>query len=263
MLGRRIVRASALDEWMLKDVRPWVLARRLRGRDASRVERHGKLLFIFTTAPDNDPAAAARAPVLVLHFGMTGEPHIDAAGVPPHRWDRLTLELDDGHELRYRDPRRLGSIRLPTRADAADLVWVLGPDPFELPAGWFRDALAASRRTVKSLLLDQAFLAGVGNIYADEALFAAGVRPDRRAQDLSPADADSLLRALRSALRHGIRAGLAGKRPRLPLLELRGQASRNRALTGRAGVGCPRCGLELEAVRVGGRTSYVCGACQR
>jgi formamidopyrimidine-DNA glycosylase len=145
----------------------------------------------------------------------------------------------------------------------ADLLWGLGPDPLEAPKSWFTEALRARRGPVKAVLLDQGFLAGVGNIYADEALFAAGVRPDRPGRSLSPAEAGVLHGALRRVLGRAVRAQVAGRDARLSLGGLRTEASRNLARTGSPGVGCPRCGRALRASRLGGRTSYWCPRCQR
>ncbi len=257
-LGRRIVRARALDDWMVKDTTPQAVSEDLSGRTIGAVERRGKIVLLFVRRRRRE----ADPPALALHFGMTGHPVEAAAGEPVHRWDRLVLRLAGAGELRYRNSRRLGFIRVLPRSELTDLLWGLGPDPLEAPADYLRDGFAIRRATVKAVLLDQAFLAGVGNIYADEALFAAGVRPDRQASSLLPAEATELHRELRAILRRAVRAAVAGRTAAFPLAGLRGRAARNLALTGTAGVGCPRCGGELGAMRIAGRTSYHCRSCQ-
>ncbi|HVE92273.1 MAG TPA: DNA-formamidopyrimidine glycosylase family protein [Actinomycetota bacterium] len=256
MGGRRIRRVRALDAWMLRDTTPAKFERALTGRTVTRTHRRGKLLLAFTDDK------AANGPVLGLHFGMTGHPHPAAPGEPAHRWDRLVFEFDDSTQLRYRNQRRLGYIRLSPRALVTDLLWGLGPEPLEAPAAWFAETLSRRRGPVKGVLLDQGFLAGIGNIYADEALFEAGIRPDRPANTLSAAESRNLHRAIRSTLRRGIRAAEAGRRPRLALADVRTRAARQRTGPGLTAVPCPSCGRPLNAATLGGRTSYFCARCQ-
>jgi formamidopyrimidine-DNA glycosylase len=251
VVGRKIVRARFLDDWMLKDSAPSTAARRMRGRRVSAVDRKGKMLAIFTE-PEH---GRADTPVLTLHFGMTGRPVIGRIGDPVHHWDRLLLDLDSGAEFRYRNSRRLGFIRVVTRNELADMFWRLGPDPLE--------ALDGRHAPIKALLLDQTFLAGVGNIYADEALHAAGIHPSRPGSRLRPDEVDALHRALRRILRRAVTAQRAGRDAGFPLLRVRRQASRQLGASGSPKVGCPRCDRPLRHARIGGRTSFFCPACQR
>lgn len=252
LAGRTINRVRTVDDLLLREVSVAAFRRRLTGRRVSSVSRHGKHVLVFTDA---------RGPVLALHFGMTGRPVVDSDEVSA--WDRLVLELDRGPPLRYRNKRRLGAIRLLDRDGVFDLLWRLGPDALEAPRDWFVDALRQRRAPVKAVLLDQAFLAGVGNIYADEALLAAGVRPSRRAGRLRADEAATLHRELGRVLRRAVRAHRAGRDARFPLMDVRHEASRNLAAYGDPAVGCPRCGRPLRTSRIGGRTSFWCASCQR
>src|SRR5437879_1979502 len=99
LVGRRIVRARFLDDWMLKDSTPWTAARRMKGRRVTSVDRRGKMLAIFTDPAKGKPDA----PVLALHFGMTGRPVVETNGAPIHPWDRVVLDLDDDKQFRYRN----------------------------------------------------------------------------------------------------------------------------------------------------------------
>lgn len=256
LVGRKIVRARALDTWMLKEIGPRVLARELSGREVGATTRRGKLLFVFTEPP------APASPVLCLHFGMTGHPVSTPSHEPVHRWDRLLLELDDGTVYRYRNQRRLGFIRIVARSEVQDLTWGLGPEPLEAPASWYVETLARRRGAVKAVMLDQSFLAGMGNIYADESLFAAGIRPDRPATSLSPVEAKKLHRCVGTVLRKAVRDPEIDSSPRLPLLRVRRLASMARHGDGPVEVGCPRCGRPLISATIGGRTAFFCEACQ-
>jgi formamidopyrimidine-DNA glycosylase len=247
VLGRRIERARFFDDWMLKDSAPSTAARRLRGQEVSSVDRKGKILGIFT------PPA-----VLALHFGMDGHPVINRAGDPIHHWDRLILDLDSNEQFRYRNSRRLGFIRVVTRNEFADIAWRLGPDPLESPVSYLLEALPGRDGAIKALLLDQSFLAGVGNIYADEALHASGINPLRPASTLHPDEIERLHRNLKNILRRAV----TSRRARFPLLAVRKHASRQLGASGSPKVGCPRCGRPLKHAKVGGRTTFFCAACQ-
>lgn len=248
LVGRTVVRARALDDWMLKGVTPAALARRLTGRPLVAAERRGKLLIVFAGPRPGEPDA----PALALHFGMTGRPLVAEAGSRPGPYDRLLLDLDDRTQFRYSNVRRLGSIRLLTRTQLADALWSLGPDPLEAPLAWFREALGTRRAPIKAVLLDQSFVAGIGNMYADEALFAAGVDPRRQAFTLAPDEARRLHAWMRRILRKAVEANTTQLMapPRLRVPRERDEP-------------CTRCGRPVRMETIGGRSTYFCPACQR
>ncbi len=258
MVGRLIVRARFLDDWMLKETTPWTASRRLKGRKVTSVDRRGKMLAVFTEPIKGKPDA----PVLALHFGMTGRPVVTGDGEPIHTWDRVILDLDDSTQFRYRNSRRLGFVRVVTRNEIADMAWRLGPDALEAPASYFVESFATRDAAIKAVLLDQSTLAGVGNIYADEALHAAGINPLRSAKDLTKEEVTKLHRALVRILQRQVKAQSVGKDARLPLMHVRRHASRQLGASGSPKVGCPRCGRPLRFAKVGGRTTFYCGKCQ-
>jgi formamidopyrimidine-DNA glycosylase len=259
VVGHTIVRARFLDDWMLKDSTPSTAARRMKDRTVTTVDRRGKMLALFT-----DPIAGRPdTPVLALHFGMTGRPVIAEPGSPPHHWDRLLLDLDTGEQFRYRNSRRLGFVKVLTRNEMADVAWRLGPDPLESPPSYMVDALAGRDAPIKALLLDQSFLAGVGNIYADEALYAACINPSRPGSTLRTEEVEALHKALRRILSRAVKAQLGAGRARFPLLSIRDRASRQLGASGSPKVGCPRCSRPLRHAKIGGRTSFYCPSCQR
>jgi formamidopyrimidine-DNA glycosylase len=259
VVGRTIERARFLDDWMLKNSTPSAAARRLNHRTVTAVDRRGKMLAVFT-AP---LAGRTDSPVLALHFGMTGRPVVERTDVPLHHWDRVVLDLDSGEQFRYRNSRRLGSVKVLTRNEMADVAWRLGPDPLESPPRYLIDAFSTREAPVKALLLDQSFLAGVGNMYADEALHAAGINPTRPGYDLKPEEIERLHKALRRILARAVKAQRAGADTRFPLIAVRRHASRQLGASGSPKVGCPRCGRPLRHAKIGGRTTFYCSSCQR
>jgi formamidopyrimidine-DNA glycosylase len=259
VVGRTIVQARFLDDWMLKDSSPSSAARRMKNRHVTAVDRKGKMLALFT-----EPIPGkVDSPVLALHFGMTGRPIVERIGSPVHSWDRVLLDLDSGEQFRYRNSRRLGYVRVVSRNELADMAWRLGPDPFEAPSSYLVEALAYRGAPIKALLLDQSFLAGVGNIYADEALFAARILPTRSGSDLKREEIELLHKQLQRILRRAVRAQRAGRDASLPLLGIRSRASKQLGASGSPKVGCPSCGRPLHSTRVGGRTTFYCAYCQK
>jgi len=259
VVGNTITRARFLDDWMLKNTTPWTAARRMKGRRVTSVDRRGKMLAIFTETQKGKPDT----PVLALHFGMTGRPLVEDPSAPIHHWDRVILDLDSGRQFRYRNSRRLGYVKVVTRNEAADMAWAFGPDALEVPARYLVDTLGKRDAAIKAVLLDQTFLAGVGNIYADEALHAAGIDPRRAGSSLDADEINALHRALRRILVRAVKAQRAGSDARFPLLSVRRHASKQLGMSGSPKVGCPRCDRPLQSVRLGGRTTFYCRNCQR
>ena len=203
---------------------------------------------------------------LVVHLGMTGRLLVVAEDAPQEPHTHLVFDLDDpGRQLRFSDIRRFGcAVVIPDDAalEAFHRDNALGPEPFDLdPAAW-RASLKATTRVIKAVLLDQTVVAGVGNIYADEALFQARLHPGRRACGLKPEEADRLREAIVHVLTEAIEhrgstirnyvggSGLAG-----------GYQDEFRAY-GRTGLPCSRCETPIAMLRVGGRSSHFCPQCQ-
>jgi formamidopyrimidine-DNA glycosylase len=224
--------------------------RALRGRVIQRLSRRGKFIVIHLS----DGGA------LLVHLRMTGRLLLASPG--PH--DRVVFALSDGRELRFADPRKFGRIWLAD--DPATVLASLGPEPLAITPADFRRRLADRTRALKPLLLDQSFLAGIGNIYADEALWAAQLHPLRKSDTLDAPQADRLLRAIRTVLRRGIRnlgtsLGHGKTNFRLP----RGESGRNREhlrAYGQTGLPCPRCTTPIARILVAQRATHLCPACQ-
>jgi formamidopyrimidine-DNA glycosylase len=227
----------------------------LLGRRVEGVHRRGKWLLL-----ELDGGA-----FLMVHLGMTGRFTVVAPGQPVEPHTHLVFRLDNAHELRFRDARRFGSVTyFPDRpAWEAFLGDRLGPEPWDLtPAEW-RAALRGTRRAVKAVLLDQTVVAGVGNIYADEACFAAGIDPRRPGNALRPAEAERLLQEVRAVLDRAIESRGSSIRDYVGGSGGRGGYQDRFTVYGRAGEPCPRCGRPIRSVRLGGRSTHFCARCQK
>jgi formamidopyrimidine-DNA glycosylase len=235
--------ARVLREGILQDVTRQRLQRALHGRRLCGGHRHGKYLSVRL---DDD----AR---LVLHFGMTGFLRYWEDEAPPPRHARMVLRFDNGHRLAYDCRRMLGKVRLVE--DFARFVAErgLGADALRVDRAAFDEGLRGRRGAIKSTLMNQSFVAGLGNVYSDEILFQARIHPRTRPVDLTAAARGEVFRDMRRVLRKAIEVQADPQRmPRSWLLPQR-----------RPGAACPRCSGTLEHTVVGGRTAYFCPACQR
>lgn len=244
-LGRRVDEVIAPDAWYLRGgLTAGVLSDALVGRRLVDARRVGKLLLLDT---DRD------GPVLGLRFGMSGRLLVDGtAGVDEllytsgqdlERWDRFGIRFTDGGDLRIRDPRRLGGVELDPAEDR------LGPDALTVTAADLTVALSTSQAPLKARLLDQARLAGIGNLAADEILYQAGLDPGRPAKSLLPAEIARLHEHLIRSLSGFIAGGGSHT----------GELQPQR----RPGGMCPKDGTPLVRRTVGGRTTWSCPKHQR
>jgi formamidopyrimidine-DNA glycosylase len=233
------------------------------GRTIEAVGRRAKLVVIEL----GDSLA------LTIHLKMTGQLFVVPPATPADPFVRVTLELADGRQLRFRDIRKFGRIGLATHdVSVGDLVGELGaksfrgfgPEPLDplFTAAAFRRRLRARRGRLKPLLMDQAFLAGVGNIYADEALWAARLHPLRSAGSLRSSDEGRLYRELRRILGEAVdRRGSSIDDYTAP--DGDGSMQERLLVYGQAGAPCPRCGHAIRRLVVGGRSTHLCTFCQR
>ena len=236
----------------------------IAGRRIETVGRRAKQLVI-----DLSDAAA-----LTIHLKMTGQLFVVPADAPEDAYVRLVLELADGRELRFRDIRKFGKVglygrdpvtgELVTEVGGASVFAAIGPEPLD-PAFTVRDFRRRLRRRkgrLKSLLLDQSFLAGVGNIYADEALWAARLHPLRSAPSLRPADERHLYDAIRSILAEAVeRRGSSIDDYTAP--DGDGAMQERLQVYQRTGEPCPRCARPIKRIVVGARSTHFCSWCQR
>ncbi len=224
----------------------------LVGRRVLSVERRGKYL-LFPLDDGN---------TWIVHLRMTGALLHCPGGPPEDRFLRAWFRLDDGSWLCYRDVRKLG--RMWVVPDPGQVVGKLGPEPLSerLSADALLRALQGRRALVKALLLDQRLVAGLGNIYADEALHAAGISPLRPGASLSPQEVERLRRAIHEVLARATHHGGTSFWAYVDARGERGQHQLHVSVYRRHGQPCPRCGMAVARVRVGGRSTHYCPGCQ-
>ena len=258
LAGRTILSITA---GKLKLRKPWQTkwGKQLAGAAVGEITRRGKWIVLEIR---HDPKGSAAA--LLVHLGMTGQFTVVPASTEVAAHTHLLFALDNGTELRFRDIRRFGSVQLfPSVAAALDgLGEKLGPEPFDIPAEGFASAVRSSARTLKAILLDQSVVAGVGNIYADEALFRAGLHPERRGKSLTPADCDRLRRTIEDVIARAIEGRGSTIRDYVGGSGLKGGFQNEHAVYGRTGEPCPTCGAMVERIVVAGRSSHFCPTCQ-
>jgi formamidopyrimidine-DNA glycosylase len=204
---------------------------------------------------------------LLMHLRMTGRLVLAPADAPVGPHEHVRLILDNGRELRFHDPRKFGRMWLTD--DPQRLLGALGPEPLapDFTAGTLAGRLAGRRRALKPLLLDQGVLAGLGNIYADEALWEARRHPLQPGGSLTSEQIRALHRAVRRVLRRGLTNGgtSLGRGQGNFSATVRGAGENRRALKvfRRTGEGCPRCGATIQRLVVGQRSTHICPQCQR
>ncbi len=224
---------------------------RLAGQRIKRLERYGKYL-LFRLRRDS------RDSLLVVHLRMTGSLIVNGTS---GKHTRASMTLDDGTGVMFQDVRKFGrwqwTERLPARLAA------LGPEPLEIDVGTFAARLRSRRARLKALLLDQEFVRGLGNIYADEALFRARLHPLRRGAEVGLRKARDLHGAIQAVLRDAIEAGGASIRDYRDSLGAEGGFQHEIRIYGRDGEPCVTCGTRVRRVLVAQRSTCFCPRCQR
>lgn len=246
-LHQRIADVHVASEKFLNDISPETLRRRLNGETFTGCRRHGKHLLV----------SLAGCGWLDSHFGMTGRLRYDKTDSDDRRYDRVRVAFDNGHHLAFVSKRLLGHLGLVEDADRFIEAQGLGPDAAALDRERFHAMLAHKRGKLKSALMDQGFIAGLGNVYSDEILFQARLAPTAETPRLSDDEIDRLFDAMTEVLQTAIDCG-AGSEALLERLPAR-YLLRHRE----KGARCPRCGETIATRKVAGRTAYLCPFCQR
>ena len=264
IVGATIVDARCTWARTLRTHSPSAFAEAVAGRQVEAVGRRAKLVVV-----DLSGDAA-----LTIHLKMTGQLFVVPADVPEDPYVRLVLELADGREVRFRDIRKFGKIglygrdpstgELTTEVGGTAVFAAFGPEPLDPAFGLreFRQLLRRRKGRLKSILLDQAFLAGVGNIYADEALWTARLHPLRTAPTIRPPDERRLFEAVRTILTEAIdRRGSSIDDYTAP--DGDGSMQERLQVYQRTGEPCPRCGHPVKRIVIGARSTHLCTWCQR
>ena len=255
LLIGRSVQAVKVHNRSLRWPVPHGLGKTLTGQTFLAIGRRSK--YLLATLPQG---------TLILHLGMTGHLRVVQAGEPRKKHDHVELLLDDGRALRFNDSRRFGAI-LWTKDDpfAHPLLKALGPEPFD--AAFTADYLAARAKgrvvAVKPFLMDAHTVVGVGNIYASEALFRAGIDPRRPAGKVSRAAFQRLTVAVREVLSEAIAAGGTTIRDFMSSDGEPGYFRISLRVYGRGGEACVTCGAPIRQIRLGQRSTFFCARCQK
>jgi formamidopyrimidine-DNA glycosylase len=253
LIGHRVV-ALDIRQPRLRWPIPHALRARLPGQRIEAIERRAKYLLVHT-----EPGSA------LLHLGMSGSLRVLPAGTPVGAHDHVDWRLDSGQVLRYTDPRRFGSQLWQPRGETHELLAGLGPEPlsdeFDGDLLWTRSR--GRKAAVKLLLMDQGIVVGVGNIYASEALFAAGIHPKRAAGDVSRARYARLAREVKRILAHAIERGGTTLRDFISPDGVPGYFEQELFVYGREGEPCRVCGAPVKANVIGQRSTFLCTRCQR
>jgi formamidopyrimidine-DNA glycosylase len=252
LVGRVIT--GVRTDWPRQVVTPALeqLQQRIQGRRIEAIGRRAKYLLFNLSQGET----------LIIHLKMTGHLSVVPAETPPGRHVHTVFTLAGGDELRFRDMRKFGRVYLVR--DPQEVLAGLGPEPLaeSFTVEQLASRLRGRKRSLKPLLLDQTFVAGIGNIYADEALHAAALHPERSANSLDAAEVEALYQAIRHVLQLGIEREGASISNYVKPDGSRGEMQNVVAVFRRTGQSCYRCGAPIKRSVLGGRSTHFCPACQ-
>jgi len=254
VIGQQVRETTVLWERTLENISPDLFQNKIAGQTVKDVYRRGKFL-VFTLSSDT----------LLMHLRMSGDLRVEAgfwpdgSKVPLQPHDRLVLWFAGGLRMAFNNPRKFGRIWMMN--DPQTVLGVLGPEPLDpaLTEGKFHAMLQSHKRMLKPLLMDQHFLAGLGNIYTDEALFRARLHPRAISNTLTAKQSAFLLVQIRTVLDEGIQRNGAS----IDWVYRGGDFQNVFNVYGRDGEPCPRCRTEIERTLVGQRGTHICPRCQR
>ena len=257
IIGRQIVRATVRWPKSVSGGSPSWFRRRIQGQTIVSIRRRGKFIVIGLASPLS----------LLIHLRMTGRLIIDAGTTPVSKHVHVTLFLDNARRLLFHDTRKFGRMHLTRNPD--EILGNLGLEPLssEFTTKCLQQMLHTRRRIIKPLLLDQSIIAGLGNIYADEALWAAKIHPLRLSSSLSETEIKTLHRSIRKVLRNGIQNNGTslgtGKTNFVSAIRKHGRNQLRLNVFQRTGLPCPRCKNLIHRIVVGQRSTHICDVCQK
>ncbi|MDP1682160.1 MAG: bifunctional DNA-formamidopyrimidine glycosylase/DNA-(apurinic or apyrimidinic site) lyase [Burkholderiales bacterium] len=254
-LEGQLIQAVVIRHPMLRWPVPQQLTSLLPGKRIRQILRRGKYLLFDTDAG-----------WLIVHLGMSGSLRVVPAATPPEKHDHFDLVLRSGHAMRLRDPRRFGAVLWAgEQVMQHKLLSVLGMEPLtdDFSADKLYQATRGRSAAIKLVLMDSHLVVGVGNIYANEALFYAGINPKTQAKRLSLARLQRLVVAVNDTLARAIRAGGSSLRDFVQTDGEPGYFQQEYAVYGRTDAPCTRCARPIKQIRQGQRSTFYCAACQR
>jgi formamidopyrimidine-DNA glycosylase len=226
----------------------------LTGARIEQVKRVGKTIVMVVKRRDG------RAAQVTIHLGMTGRLLVSKAEVPVPAHTHATLHLHDGREVRFVDPRRFGRVGIVEEGTTYEGP---GKEPLTISPEDFAALFKGRKTPIKAALLNQSLLHGVGNIYADESLFRAGIRPKRHAGRLTRAELGKLHSSLQTVLKHAIQLGGSSVSDYVDADGVRGFFQLEHRVYSRTGEPCKDCGEPIQRIIVGGRSTHFCKTCQK
>ncbi len=247
LIGARVLSSEVLWQKSLAHPSPEIFNRLVVGKTIQAIGRRGKFLIF-----------ELENLTLLIHLRMSGDLWVESVERPPAPHRRLILNFHNDYRLTFHDPRKFGRVWLVENPD--HILGELGPEPFDsgLTAEVFHQKLTQVRRQLKPLLLDQRFIAGLGNIYTDEALHCAAMHPLELSNRVSPAQAARLLECIRAVLAEGIRRNGAS----IDWVYRGGDFQNYFRVYKRAGLPCPVCGMPIQRITIGQRGTHFCPNCQ-
>ena len=256
VIGPTISGAKVFWPRSIAEPSPRSFCRRVKGQQFTAIGRRGKYLVFELSAGDT----------LLLHLRMSGRLHLVEAGTPRIRHEHVILSFEDGRQLRFHDPRKFGRLNLVK--DPGRILNPLGPEPLarEFTARALGRLLKNRKRMLKPLLLDQTFIAGLGNIYVDEALWEARLHPCRLASTLAKPEIKALRLAIPRVLKRGLKnLGTSlgsGETNFYSVASRRGRNKDQLNVFRRTDLPCPRCQTKVNRLVVGQRSTHICPNCQ-
>jgi formamidopyrimidine-DNA glycosylase len=259
LTGRTVTAIQCSGKKLRHPVPIEAMQRVMISQTITSVERRAKFLQL----------ALENGEMLIIHLGMTGNLGIFPPTTPRAKHDHVMWLLDNGTELRYNDSRRFGSIQLLAAVEVVSreetIFKTTGPEPFsdDFTARYLQNLAKGKSLAIKLLIMTNQTVAGVGNIYANESLFAAGILPSRKAQSITRKEWERLVTEIRKVLTHAIECGGSSISDFLNASQEKGYFQINFKVYGREGMPCTRCCTKIEKQKLGGRASYFCPKCQK
>jgi formamidopyrimidine-DNA glycosylase len=257
LIGRRITEAKVFWPRSIAEPLPDIFCRRMKRQKLTAIWRRGKFLVF-------DFESGSR---LLMHLRMSGRLHLVPSATAVSKHEHVILGFSGKRQLRFHDTRKFG--RLYLTDDPEKILSRLGPEPLadEFTVKVLAERLQSRKRLLKPLLLDQTFLAGLGNIYVDEALWEAKLHPCRMASSLSKSEVRALHQAISLVLKRGLKnmgTSLGTGKPNFySIAKHRGRNRDELNVFRRNGLSCPRCRSEIQRIVVGQRSTHICGSCQK
>lgn len=255
--GRKILKLKSCDWAKMLKPSPEALAKAVEGKTIRDIDRRAKLLLVHL---DDHGTTVA------IHLKLTGRLFIRKPADPPDRFTHAVLALDKGEELRFSDLRKFGYMKVITnKIDLGQILSEFGPEPLtkEFTFQTFKEIVAKGSRAIKTVIMDQQKISGVGNIYADEALWRAKIHPEKIAKNLTDEDLKELYSAILFVIKQGIEDRGTSVDQYLDIYAKEGKHAQNLQVFRKNGKPCPRCGTTIKKMRVGGRGTHYCPTCQK